>query len=454
MANAEYVGQVGPRPQIDKITVGGAPAATNTMSVTLGNSTLTVVLGTVGAASTNNAAATLMEAINARSVTSDLFGDEIRYSAGLQIGEFQDVVAWISDQDLSVVYVQSRVPGVVFGKPSSAVMSVAVTGGGVTLTRAAVQTATGPNDYSNTANWSGAATPSTGDAIYARYGRNGPMFGLPQTGSTIQPASITVDQTVSSGWSWGQPDIWTPTNLLSGVVPIPYRNYRPLATQFNAAHSGPTILNIGRGTGDGPSLFRSSWTTADADEVTGIIHNTGRPGPMGKCVYLNGSATNTGKIFINNGSVALATGVGEALGLGTNTTFGLMIGTQGPGGGPDVVVGAGVDLTDTYCLVQGGNTELRANINDSAATVAVLKVAGPGTVVKIMGSGAAGNPNVARLKILEGATVQVLSEMTIVTSRSTLSVEGVPVKNFKSLAKVEGSQETYMIFVGLIALII
>lgn len=430
MATREYYGQVGARPQIDSITVAGAWAAADDLTITLGNSALKIVLGTNSAVSTAAVAATIVAAINASDINGGLYADEVRYNAGLLIGEFQDVEAMISPQNTSVVLVMSRVHGMPFGTPAAAAMTVAeTTAGNGALTRAAVQTATGPNDCANTANWSGGAIPTTPDAIVAKYGINGPKYNLPgsagyDNGTQFQPDSITIDQTVGRGWSFGLPTIHVPSNLPLGITPIPYPEYRQVDAKFNADHSTPTTLNIGRGTGEGVQLCRFTWTVDDANQVRGIIHNTGTPipGGMSHCVYIAGGATNTGSLVISKGYVALANGAGEALGLGAAESFGLQIGHRGSvATDTHVLVGSGVDLDDVYVLIQGGTTELHADIEDNAVAVAVLKVAGNGTIVRIIGSGVAGDPTIARLKILPGATVEPLSEMTIT---DLLHIEG------------------------------
>ena len=381
-ATREYLAQAADVPQVDSITVGGTWVAAETASVQIGNATLIV---TTGSDTTTNAqvASVICNAINAVSIDGSKVGKELRNAAGQLLGEFRDVEAVIHPDNTSVVLVRSKVAGQPFGTPSGGNLTVSETSASGTLARASVQAATGRWFWNNTANWTGGSVPATGDDVVFAQGTYGPKYGLPA--GTWQPASVTVDATVGSGYAIGLAD-WNTANGLG------YREYRPVDVQFNNDHSAATLYTIGRGTGTGARLMRFTHTGTAVDQIAGIVYGTDTPSGTAYALYLKCGATNEGTLKILKGSVAIAAAKGETAGFGTSATNGLEVGyVSALTTDATVLVGAGCDLNDTTVIASGGTVELRSDVKDVGAS-ALLKVLGTGTVVKVAGSGAAAPP--------------------------------------------------------------
>lgn len=418
MSDCEYTGAAGSRQQIDQIALGGTYVSGEGASATIGRSTLSVTLGA------NTTLANLRDAfvaaINAEDNDAALAADEIRSSAGQLLPEFRAVFALPHPADTSKLLVYAKYVDDPFGTPSGNPMTVAESSASGTITRSSIQTATGPEDYTNTANWSGASLPTTGDRMLFLRGGCGPTYNLP-TG-TFQPAAIVIDQSVGvaypspyaeanlaeRGYLIGRPDL----NIEYG---IPFPDYFQKDLQFNADHSAATLLTIGRGNGTGPQLVRLTFNGNDTLQFTGVIHNSGAPrvgGAMPHAIYLKSGTTNQGSLIILGGKVALAAFEGESASLGTASTTGLEIGQAG-GAPPHVLLGSGIDINDTAVVIQGGLTELRCSVADDAATVSSIKIAGRNTIVDVVGDGTAGEPRLERVKVSRDSTLAFLTPAMI-----------------------------------------
>jgi hypothetical protein len=407
----EYLAQAADVPQIDSITVGGTWAQADTASVTIGNSTLTVTLGS-DTTTTAQVASAVSNAINAPTIDGSKIGKELRNAAGQLIGEFRDVEAVIHPDDVDVVLVRSKVAGQPFGTPAGGDMTVAEVSTSGTIARASVQAATGRKWWSNTANWTGGTLPVTGDDLVFHEGDYGPQYGLPA--GSWQPASVTVDANLGTSYAIGLPD-WNRANTLG------YREYRQVEVEFNNDHTAATLYTIGRGAGTCAQLMRFTHTGTAVDQIKGIVYKTGTASGTSHALYFTCGATNEGALKILRGSVALAAAQGDTASFGTPSTNGLEIGyVSSVTADSDVLVGAGCDVNDTMVIVSGGAVELRADVADSAGA-SLLKVLGTGTVVTVAGDGTAASPVLSHVKIQHGATITILSEATI---EDDLTIEG------------------------------
>src|SRR3970282_1136366 len=186
-ATREYLAQAAAVPQIDSITIAATWLQGETASVQIGNSTLTVTTGS-DTLTTAQVASVIANAINASSIDGSKVGKELRSAAGQLLPELRDVEAVIHPDNTSQVLVRSKVAGVPFGTPTGGNMTVTETSTSGTATRADVQAATGPWHWNNTANWTGAILPATGDDLVFAQGTYGPKDGLPARDP--QPASV------------------------------------------------------------------------------------------------------------------------------------------------------------------------------------------------------------------------------------------------------------------------
>jgi hypothetical protein len=312
MATRRWVPTATARPQIDSITVSGTPVAGNTGSVTIGNSTLTITAQS-GTTTTSLVAAALKNAINARKIDENRVANESRNVAGQELPEFRDVEAVINPTNTSVVWVRSKVAGWPFGTWNNGDMTVASTGGGaLTLARASVQTATGPNHWSHADNWR-----DSSDAVGAMVDGDAPiiantdksiLFGMP-TDHELQSNTAKILQSFT-GW-FGLPAI----NTLNGMPYPEYRTRYASFDDFDSVSARNPVFEIGAGAGAGSPLLNIALRLRHASSTgTFRIINTGRPQP-GLSDYALNIATDTNHtsdlkdFFITKGSVQLG---GEA----------------------------------------------------------------------------------------------------------------------------------------------
>jgi hypothetical protein len=269
MATKRFLGRAGAVVQVDKIAVaGGAFAATETVSVVIGNSTLTVALGT-GQTTSAAVATVIKNAINARSIDENLAGTETRYTGGQQLAEFNDVEAIVDPASSSNVLVRSKVPGVPFGVPNSGgpinPMTVSTTSGAGTLTRSSVQSATGPWHWNNATNWDSGTVPVNNDVTVFRDSNTPCKYGLPNNS-----LEVTIQQWQNhTGWI-GLPELNTDNPGRS------YYEYRQRDVKLDDSGSGVLIqhrFGLGKD-GTGSQLINVTHSTLPC-AVT--VFNTGAP---------------------------------------------------------------------------------------------------------------------------------------------------------------------------------
>lgn len=271
---AVWVARAADVPQIDSIDLGGSYSAGESISVTIGHSTLTV---TAGADTTTLSvlAQALRNAINAPTIDGSLVGSEKRNAAGQLLPEFRDVEAVIDPADDTVVLVRSKVAGVPFYDAADGsaplTLSVAESSASGTITATSVQAATGKHWWSNAKNWSTGAVPADGDDIVLSATGESILYGLPLTADEFAPASLTIDQSFT-GW-FGLPAV----NQAG-----PYREYRPRAADLRDDGTDPNslVITVGRGEGAGSPLVNLQTTMVHANSTcTYNIYNTGTANP-------------------------------------------------------------------------------------------------------------------------------------------------------------------------------
>lgn len=296
-ATKEYVAKAGARPQIDSITVANTWAAGDTATITIGNASIVVTCGS-STTTTAQVADVIKRAINATRIDENLVGDESRSAAGQQIGEFRDVEAVIDVTNTSRVLVRSVVAGVPFGTPGGNMTATEVTAGSGTVTRASVQTATGPWHWDATANWSTGSVPVNDDIVVFRGTANGPKYGLPAA------IEVTVHTYMSFTGTIGLPQI----NTSNGV---PYGEYRTRYLTLDEGGTGTAITHlIGMGAGAGsPNIFISHDSSITL-VTSATIYNTGTsaiPGVKSVNLIIRNPVATNGVVTIINGSADLGT---------------------------------------------------------------------------------------------------------------------------------------------------
>ena len=268
-------------------TIGGTPAATNTVWLELNNKRLTLTVGTD--VTTTDVAQELAAMINAKTNTMTTkvgaTTDETWSAAGQTYPEWTEVSATSSGAVLTL----TSTPGV----PIQAYMTVGVTGGGATISPASsVQTATGKNFVDNADNWEGGVLPSNdsvsaGDTILADNGIVDMKYALDAFDSED---NINLVRTLGYGGSIGLPL----------VNPLGYAEYRQ------------RFLNLPATTGTGDQLAR--------------FGNPGIPGRGTGFTRLNlGSVTGAGfNIYAYESQARTTTGEAAIQIIGTVTEVGLV----------------------------------------------------------------------------------------------------------------------------------
>jgi hypothetical protein len=237
----------------------------------------------------------------------------------------------------------------VTGPANGANISFATAAGGSgspTFVTATVTSGTGPNYWSNTANWSTGSLPASTDNVIAD-GPNLPPILYALDAHTILPTTFTVGNNVDSAFSIGLP----PQNTKG------YAEWRGQYLQL-----GATTFNVG----GAPTRIKLA---AGSTATTFNINATGTAQSGEQIVTLTGSSITS--LNVNNGAVGVAYQPGET---STVTTLRIAAGANATSS-----VVAGVGLTLTTLDWSGGTVALAA---------AVTTILGYGGVLTITGSGA------------------------------------------------------------------
>lgn len=207
MANVVWIGAAQDVAQVDTITFAGTWAASETVSVTCNNKTVTVT-GDATMDTPAEYAAALKEALSlANATVPSAAGDFTINAGGRQYGEFYDFNATVEG---AVVTLTSRVPGVPF------TVTVAETSTSGTATHSASATAaTGKNWFNNADNWSGGSNPIAGDLLTFDHGNASVLYGL-------NNSTLDYDLVVTNDY---QGHIGLP-RINSGQAGLPYVEYR------------------------------------------------------------------------------------------------------------------------------------------------------------------------------------------------------------------------------------
>ena len=165
MARNYWQPHAGAIPHVATVTFGGTPAATDTVTVTINNSSLTVTVGTLDA--TTDVADAFAAAWSAQDRTTGIVQDESRNVGGGQLPEFVGISA---ESISNTVVLTSKRPGHPF------VVSTAKTGT-VTISSSTTQAATGPHHADNADNWSD-GLPTSDDVLVLDAGSVSMLYGL------------------------------------------------------------------------------------------------------------------------------------------------------------------------------------------------------------------------------------------------------------------------------------
>lgn len=313
---------------------------------------------------------------------------------------------WVDDDPAIVMTAKTEYHGVPIG------VSVSTDSGTGTFVAVNTVAATGPENASATANYSGGALPSDGDSLFFGAAEYGPKYNLNALAS-ITPALI--DIAPEATYEIGLPKI----NKLGS-----YTEYRTTHMQFD----GCTLFRVRDG--NTSQLLRFNFLGAVA--VAAVVENTGSSSESNAPTLdlLGSEATNS--LDVLAGSVGIAALSNETATWKTITQAGGTI-TAGPGAtlggsGSAITIGGGTFHARSACVtvtVESGGT---FNLNDSA-TVTTLTVE-TGGAVNYRSSGTITTANVkgsvnftddrsgrtvTTLNLFPGASLSGLESVTITT---------------------------------------
>lgn len=297
--------------QLNTATVGGTAANGQVYTVTAGlNNSKTVSYTASGVDTNTTIAAALLALLQASTVAP----------------EFQEMT-W-ANPSAGVLTAAAKTPG----QPFTFTTSATGTGTFVTVITTA---STGPNNWDNAANWSLNAVPAAGDDVYVDAGSVSILYGLGQSGVTLNSLTIAAAYTGQVGL----PE--TNTTFSSGGS---YLEYRGRYLQV-----GATTAYVGAGQGQGSQLLNLD---AGAVQTSLVVYSTGASQTPGleTLQWKGTSAANV--VTVQAGSVALAGYGGDLATLATlNVGF-----VTSPSS--DAQVRAGVGCTLTTLDMSGGVVDL------------------------------------------------------------------------------------------------
>ena len=192
MATKYWRPRAGAIPHIVTVTFGGTPAGTDTVTIDINDSPLTVTIASLTA--TTDVANAMAAAWSAQTATANLVEDETRNVGGAQLAE-HSTIRCVAESN--TVILTAIVPGVPF------VITESKTGA-VTIAQATTQVATGPNHIDDAANWSGGTLPIAAEPIVFDQGSVSALYGLSKFRDTTVDNSILItgDFAGSIGLPW------------------------------------------------------------------------------------------------------------------------------------------------------------------------------------------------------------------------------------------------------------
>jgi hypothetical protein len=222
------------------------------------------------------------------------------------------------------------------GIPLTPVSSVS--GGAGTIGAASNTTvATGPNYWSNTANWSTGAVPVSTDDVVLENSAVGILYGLAQSAVTL--TSLTVRMSFAA--QIGLPEV----NTSSGTD---YHEYRSRYLAISA-----TTVTVGEGDGTGPTLINLNVGTV---ACTLNVRNAGSP-LVTDTEVIQWKGTNAANVVnVSKGSVAIAGFGGDSATVATLRVSYVSSQTS------DATVRCGSGTTLTTVTVNGGAVDLSSAV--------------------------------------------------------------------------------------------
>lgn len=316
MATKYYVGIAQPVPGVRRLTIAGAPAAGDTVTVTVTGSGKFVTYTLV----TGDTAASVVTALLAL------------WAASRQ-GEITEISAVVDPASSAAILFTGPADGATFTITSTKT-------GGVTVTDANVTTETGPHHADNTANYSPAGLPAGTDTLVFGAGTFGPKYAL----TALAAIALTLAER--------RPEFVAQVGLTE-VSPNGYQEYRTKFLQLNTA-----ALTWAQTANDTEQQFRiQTVTTACTVNTTGI--DPSRAG--GPVLEITGLVA-TSTVSSSGASLGLDYRAGQS---GAPATISATDSTLFTG--PGCVASGALTINDTTAELWGNFSSL--TVNGTASTV-------------------------------------------------------------------------------------
>ena len=380
MADVFWRGDAPAVQEVKTIVVGGTPANGQVYTVTINGKGIAY---TANGSDTNSTIATALQALLAATDDTPPEFDELTYT--------------VDTATITATVTESGVP---------VTLTSSATGTG-TLVTTTTTTATGPNWWSNAANWSGGAVPVNGDNVYIRKNDVDILYGLNQSGVTL--AILEIEGTYTG--KIGLPD----TNANG------YFEYRETFLKI-----GATLAYVGRGFGTGPGRLR--WN-AGTVQTTATVASTGTPedGIVAAFDFVGTHASNA--INAQRGTLGFGVKPGVATTVAT-----LKIGSK-DNQASDVSIYSGSNVTLGTVSMNGGALE----VCNGATTITVANgtltaTAGAFTTIS-NGSGTVNYDTTGTLGTYVGGTNSMLDCSRVVASRTITSATFHANSSFRDPAK-------------------
>lgn len=316
-------------------TDGTNYAQGDTITLTIGNSTFVVTIGTL--VTTAQVATTVFQAYTGTTLTDTSASASVGSADGgaTSIGQFAEFTA--TNGTSSHVTFTANQSGALAGKPITMTVSTNSSHG---LVSSYNTTTTAQSQYTNTAaNWSGNATPANNDTIVFDNGNFDMRYSMTLT---TQPAAITKYKAYTGNVGLGY------MNVDNNAKPYPEYRTRYFTTANNSVTTTAN-LEVGEGQGSG----RFMWD-AGAGQVAMSVFGKGTRADTGvPCILFKG--TNASNV-VNN----LAGDVGIAFFGGETATVATLVTGDGPTSQANTVCGSGCTLTTV--TLNGGTQETNSAI--------------------------------------------------------------------------------------------
>lgn len=343
---------------VDTLTVGGTPAAGNTITATINGKAVTYTL--VSGDTTATAATGLFNLVN---------------NAATRPPEFSELT-WANPSNGVITATETALN--VKSLNQTGGLTVSATGGGATITLVHTVTGSYQSDVGLAANWlraGVAAIPANGDDVIVADSSIPLLWNL--------AALVAVQFASFRRWQSFTGTIGLPENNPAG-----YTEFRPTYFQF-VGNASPITCTLGEpiGTGGGPSRERYN---VGAQQVSWVIFGAGSPQDDVAIRILGTNASST--INLTQTSVGVAMLPGDVSSLASANVD----------GGGSLALGSGVTFSGALTL-----TTATAQVNCAPATVS----ANQGSRVTVGGLGL----TYATVTVTGGSVVTWLSNSTITT---------------------------------------